>query len=949
MSVAKLNRVVRELGAARETDRQLLTRFARRDPEAFAELVERHGPMVFRVCRRVLRHEQDAEDAFQATFLVLAGRAAAIRNSEAVASWLHGVAHRVALRARRDAVRRRVRERETPMPATKPPPHDWGEIQAALDEEIRRLPAGPRAAFVLCFLEGKSRSEAAAELGVKEGTVWSRLSLAKKLLGQRLGRRGIVLPALLAAVAVADDARCAPRLVHTPSARVAALASGIARTFPVKLSAVLVALAASALLAFGGSPPKPEATPAEAHAQPPVAAPKPEAIDPDDPKAAGKFHGRVHGPDGKPLGGAKVYIVPYYDGPKQLGAVRAETDADGRFAFDAADLTYPAFDGLPARREGIVVAVKDGFAADWFHTWGRNHRGLREYWDPVRGAEVNLHLVKDDVPIRGRFLDPAGKPVAGARVRVTHLAIPSARDLTAHLDRWGKASVMSGFLTRVPSYEKEIWRVELLPGLVPDVRTDADGRFTLNGLGRDRIAEIKVSAPGVIDTRMEVMTRDAPDTRQLFVGGGKDAGYTVHGANFTKSLKAGMSITGRVIDRDTRKPVAGVWVGPLQNAVNTLTQELYPWVTDEQGRFTITGLAPDFRDGSERSRTIVAIGAPGLPYQTAWVEWKGGEVLIECRRGIPFRLKLVDEAGKPVEADVTYTDIQANPSAVRDEVTWPISHAAKKADGVYEGYVLPGPGAVLVDTPRSAGFRPARVDPKAFFAPGRVNWPEAEAKAYGTTDSLTISQGRYIGVTYRGGTLDQSEYEAIVLVNPPAGSDALELTATLVRDKPRVVSIIDGDGKPVVGADVDGRKLRGSSFPLRDLHPDRVRNMTIKKDDRKLVGTLEARGGDTPITVTLRPWATATGRILDDAGKPVVRGGVVFQVKGSATGEQVSGLTDTEGKFRISPFVPGGKYTARFYIGSNHLVPTVPIAEWEAKPGETRDLGDVRTKPILAK
>src|SRR5947208_7242539 len=209
MHAAKFNRVARQVRAMAiapaggPTDRQLLQGFCARGEQApFAELVGRDGPMVLRVCRRVLRHEQDAEDAFQATFLVLARKAGSVRKAEALASWLHGVAHRVALRAKRDAGRRRAHEREVqPMPAGATSEADWREVQSALDEEIRALPERYRAPFVLCFLEGKSRAEAAAELGLKEGTVWSRLTQARELLRERLGRRGIALPALLAAVA----------------------------------------------------------------------------------------------------------------------------------------------------------------------------------------------------------------------------------------------------------------------------------------------------------------------------------------------------------------------------------------------------------------------------------------------------------------------------------------------------------------------------------------------------------------------------------------------------------------------------------------------------------------------------------------------------------------------------------------------------------------------------
>src|SRR5215469_281744 len=194
-------------GARQGSDRELLDDFAARGSEAaFAALVSRHGPMVLRAARRVLGHEQDAEDAFQATFLVLARNAGSIRKREAVASWLHGVAYRTAMKAKRSAARRRDHEarlRAAAQPAAPGP--TWDEVQAVLDEEVQRLPACFREAFVLCVLEGKSGPEAAAELGCKEGTVKSRVNRARRVLQRQLERRGIKLSALLAALSVAES------------------------------------------------------------------------------------------------------------------------------------------------------------------------------------------------------------------------------------------------------------------------------------------------------------------------------------------------------------------------------------------------------------------------------------------------------------------------------------------------------------------------------------------------------------------------------------------------------------------------------------------------------------------------------------------------------------------------------------------------------------------------
>jgi RNA polymerase sigma factor (sigma-70 family) len=212
-------RHIRKLGgpqaAADPSDAELLRDFAvRREEGAFAALVQRHGPLVLSVCRRVLRHEQDAEDAFQATFLVLAHRAAAIRRAESLASWLYGVAQRIARKARSDAATRAasltlaaagvLRARGTqPEP---PAEASLRELQRLLDEEVSGLPEKYRVPFVLCCLEGHSRAEAARQLGWNEGTLSGRLALARQLLRQRLARRGVALTAALCAVALAPSA-----------------------------------------------------------------------------------------------------------------------------------------------------------------------------------------------------------------------------------------------------------------------------------------------------------------------------------------------------------------------------------------------------------------------------------------------------------------------------------------------------------------------------------------------------------------------------------------------------------------------------------------------------------------------------------------------------------------------------------------------------------------------
>lgn len=201
------------LGAAAElSDAQLLERFlAGRDEAAFAALVRRHGALVLAVCRRVLGQAQDAEDAFQSTFLVLARKAASIRPRDRLAAWLHGVAYRAALKLRLMNARRRARERKVAaLSRSQEMPTELAhDLFRVLDEELARLPATYRLPVILCDLEGKTHQEAARQLGWPAGTVSVRLARARRKLAQQLTRRGITLSAAALAVGLGQAARAA--------------------------------------------------------------------------------------------------------------------------------------------------------------------------------------------------------------------------------------------------------------------------------------------------------------------------------------------------------------------------------------------------------------------------------------------------------------------------------------------------------------------------------------------------------------------------------------------------------------------------------------------------------------------------------------------------------------------------------------------------------------------
>jgi RNA polymerase sigma factor (sigma-70 family) len=251
---------------ARTPDADLLARFAQnRDEPAFEELVQRHGPLVWAVCRQLLPHHADAEDAFQAVFLALVRGCGSIRSGQALPAWLHGVAVRVATKVKRAAARRKQREERAAVPEANRPVTDaaWTNLMAAVHEEVRRLPEAERTAFVLCDLEGVRQSDAAARLGWTPGTLTGRLCKARQRLIELLTRRGIA-PSVLALGGLATSAGTVPaalsaKVISFPaataagvSATVAELARGLAQgvTMRTKLTAAAVLLVGA--LGLGG-------------------------------------------------------------------------------------------------------------------------------------------------------------------------------------------------------------------------------------------------------------------------------------------------------------------------------------------------------------------------------------------------------------------------------------------------------------------------------------------------------------------------------------------------------------------------------------------------------------------------------------------------------------------------------------------------------------------------
>ncbi len=728
MAQARLGPVVRQLrriagspSLHEQSDVQLLQHFVlHRDEAAFAALVERHGRLVLGVCRGVLRHEQDAEDAFQETFLVLARQAASIRHTEAVGSWLYRVAYRIATKAGTAMAKRRAHERPADLVSAREPSSEaaWRELQGVLRAELDRLPEKYRAPFVLCCLEGKSGAEAARQLGWKEGTVTGRLTLARRQLQERLARRGITLAAVLCGLAVTREATAAlPRVLveNTAQAAVQVLEQGLvvgvvsepiaalaeSATAPMTVSklklATLLLLAVGVVVAGTGVLTRPEAaaqqspkerkTPVAEAAPSGASQPRPAPVLEETGNSV-TINGRVLGPDGKPIPGAEIYVgwfygyaLPWF--PPTVPPLRPKEGAtsgpDGRFhlRFTQAE-SYAAMHNAfqkPWRRTQIVVAAR-GYGPGWL------------WLESVKG-ELTPRLVKDDVPIHGRILDLQGHPVAGARVRLAYLT--SGKDYLS-VDSWA--------------------------GLPEFVTSDRDGRFVFTGVGRDRVAHLHVEGPTIEHKIVAVSTAATV--------GGKPADHA------TVEVVVGPTkpIVGTIRARDTGKPLAGVVITGNQEAYRAGVRA----VTDDQGRYRLVGLP------KAKSYELTVSPGAGLNYLGRVWQVADSEGLkpitadFELRRGVPVRFRIVDQAtGKPVRGAVLYGPLRDNPLYAESEdhggyFPTPTFREWRfpGKDHTFEVVAYPGPGvffalvsadgvayerAVLDPADRQRGYGPGGKDP----------------------------------------------------------------------------------------------------------------------------------------------------------------------------------------------------------------------------------------------
>jgi RNA polymerase sigma factor (sigma-70 family) len=970
MADTQLNGALARLHAWRESqtlaeapDAELLQRFTAAGEEAaFAALLRRHGPMVLGVCRRLLGHAQDAEDAYQATFLVLARKAACVRKRASVGSFLHGVAHRLALKARAQGVQRQVRERRAADMRSKKPDVEaaWQEVQTALDAALEDMPERYRSALVLCYLEGKSHQEAADLLGCPLPTLRTRVARGRKLLRDRLAGRGLTLSATaLAALLVAGTAPAAAPAALARATLKAALSFAAGKAAAALCSNSVAGLAEGGLKAMSQSKLKVSLavllaagflSGAAALAHGFLAQDKSPARD-RVPAAAAKaaesgdveVAGRVLDPDCKPLAGAHLFWPRLLREPPMTEDDitwdrKADSAADGTFRLKLARNDLRRDFPTP------LVAAANGFGVDWVQLSQDDAAGERTF------------RLTRDVPIRGRLQDTQGKPLAGARVQVIGILEPDNGKLDTFLAGWKQNWQDAERL----NMKKRLYGP--LDKLFSVSSADKDGRFQITGAGAERLVQVQVEGPAA-KTCLYVVTRPGVDTKAINAavldGIPKELRIPgqpplLHGTSFDYVAGPARRLEGTVREAGTGTPLAGM---PIMASGDFNSGSMA--VSDAKGRFTLTGLP-------KRETYDIHVSPPkgsSLLARTVRLPDDGGLGPISCdielARGVLVTGRLIDRAtGKGIKGGLRFAPLPGNKyfgkKPVYDSYRYERFTHDIDSEGRFRIVVMPSAGVLLVQAyttgPKINGVA---VNPYKQVELDAADRERIKPFQSGESRSFTAADNTYESLSLQ---------HAIKVLALPEGAAPTTCELFAERGSTLSVHVLDTEGKPLAGATVSGMTaswpitftLEGADCVAYALDPKKPRRLLFLHPGRKLAGTLTVRGDEKEApTVRLMATGSVRGRALDLDGRPVAGADVRLSYADEAADELIRHLkandkpvrTDKDGRFLLEGLVPDVKFGLGVYQGKKLLVGEPRIGLREVKLGATLDLGDFRTKP----
>ena len=851
------------------SDAQLLERIiANQDEIAFEALISRHGPMVWSVCRSILSDRHDVEDAFQASFLILVREAPSLRVDDSLCGWLYRVSYRVAQEARARRAKRKIRELSTVNEAAiaaSPEPAD-DELLAILSHEIDRLHEKYRLPILLCRLEGMTQQEAADQLGWPKGTVGTRLARGLNLLGARMRRRlGSEVGDRHGWRAALFSLPTVPRACQeaTTRAAVSLLTSGegsaawtpnilaLAQTVQTIMSRrslrnfMLCALIAGAtciavagflagfadrfrpVMTFlvGSSGPPQRQLRAEQASQPSVRKKEPDRL---------TFSGKVIDPDGKPLVGAQVYLV-LADTQVKLHKL-ATSGADGRFVAEVPRQELAGLGTVDRRRFATISA--DG---ERLRSRLGEHPVAALPDQPNRG-DLTLRMARDDVPIAGRLVTAEGRPVVGARV--VALTLTYGETASGEPVPWDGPDNVAG------------WTDLRLGGLIPEVLSDADGRFRMSGIGRDRLLTLRITGKGIAQQVVQVQTRATAVEERPAAGqsaGDRPIARSIRGASFVLTTVPDRVLEGTVREQGSGRPIAGAIVNALR--------------TDQDGRFRIDGLPPEF------TYPLQVAGPGGEPYfrRSLTISSKGSDrsplrVDVELSRAILIRGRVIDSGtSRPIAGRVHYAPLKGNPNLDRFLGD---SQNGRDLDDHGEFLVvgMAGPGVVIV----TAGSGDTLFFPRSLGA-SRDDQRRRTALA---DDEFMLNT-----VPHPVSLVGSHAYRRI---DAPADRREIEVNFALALHpgKTVVVRAVDASGQEIPDLIAYGLEdpiseksgsIRGDGpFPVRNLDPGWPRRVMFLSPSRGLAGFRDLTGNEGPsVSVTLVRRASISGRVVDRAGMPI--------------------------------------------------------------------------------
>jgi RNA polymerase sigma factor (sigma-70 family) len=946
------------------TDGQLLARYAAlNDGLAFESLVARHGSMVVATCRAILEHEHDVEDAFQATFLVLARKVRSVRAAGALGGWLHRVAYRIAVQAKRDATKRQRLESELAAMRMSDATRGGSEIDhhSILHEEIERLPDRERLPVVLCDLEGLSYEQAADRLGCTRQALCYRLAKARTRLRDRLSRRGVNATVLGAAMTASQmsakaalpgawtGAAAAAATGGPTRATVAALAQTVMRGMlmtQLKITSVAV-LAATALASFGAvalvgrlparllfaasattaiQPSDSLALTDEESAQSPA------ATENSTTRGAGEksgppskereetaviLRGWVLGPAGRPVLGAKVY----------------QADAVGRFRL--ANPSSESATAGPAGRFEFAVAKEKW--NEYSNTVAAAAPNLGVGWVVIpaggRTDDLTVQLVDDGEPVTGQIVDLQGKPVQGATLRVMHVNAAPGEDLGPWLEAVTREKSAHQWMEgRYQRIDDLYLPRTIAPSL--EVTSDAEGRIRLTGIGRNRLVTAQLDGPTIVSEHLKILTRAGEPISVRTIQIGSPSTTTYYASSFRHVAAPTRPITGEVRDKDTKKPLAGVSIRSHSfearpNEFQTI--DIVRTTTDAQGRYSLVGMPQG------KGYRIVAVPPTDLPYVSSTRKLPDTPGLdavpldIELKRGVWIKGKITDKVtGKPLRARVEYFTFESNPNlsdydGFSMSVMWHFVETGD--DGTYRVAGLPGPGLVAVLRNEHYLTVTDRDD---------EDWSDQNL-LYGTSP---------FAITH------PSNYAEIARVDPAKGVDSATRDMTLDPGWDFSGTMLGPNGKNLFWGrgfvfvlneshSWDYGQMNGKEFTVHCCNPRQPRELVVHQPETGLAGLAQTpRNEGESITVQLQLGAIVTGRLLDAQERPRADVGLKlsFRSKESQVWRRYSTQdikTDRDGRFRVTALLPGRKF--RLSDDERGLNFGDGL-----RSGHTEELGDVR-------